>query len=97
MSSDDVNAYLREATGGDFTAKDFRTWAATKLAAEALQRLAHFESETEAKRNVLAVIDEVARKLGHTRAVCRRSYVHPRVIGSYLAGRPNGKAARVAA
>jgi DNA topoisomerase-1 len=86
VTSDDVNGYLRETTGDDFTAKDFRTWAGTLLAACALREVARFESETEAKRNVLAAIDSVARKLGHTRAVCRRAYVHPAVIDTYLEG-----------
>jgi DNA topoisomerase-1 len=86
VTSDDVNGYLRETTGEDFTAKDFRTWAGTLLAACALRDAARFESETEAKRNVLAAIDSVARKLGHTRAVCRRAYVHPAVIDTYLDG-----------
>jgi DNA topoisomerase-1 len=86
VTSDDVNGYLRETTGDDFTAKDFRTWAGTLLAACALREVARFESETEAKRNVLAAIDSVARKLGHTRAVCRRAYVHPAVIDTYLDG-----------
>ena len=87
VTSDDVNAYLREAAAGDFTAKDFRTWAATSLALRALRTLTAFESETEAKRNVNAAIDQVARKLGHTRAVCRQSYVHPGVIQAYLDGK----------
>jgi DNA topoisomerase I len=86
VTSDDVNEYLRDASGEDFTAKDFRTWAATVLAACALREAAAFESETEAKRTLVAAIDQVARKLGHTRAVCRRSYVHPAVIDTYLAG-----------
>ena len=86
VTSDDVNGYLRETTGEDFTAKDFRTWAGTVLAACALRDLARFESETEAKRNVVAAIDSVAKKLGHTRAVCRRAYVHPAVIDTYLDG-----------
>ncbi|MGI0017471.1 MAG: DNA topoisomerase IB, partial [Nitrosotalea sp.] len=86
VTSDDVNSYLRETTGADFTAKDFRTWAGTLLAACALRDVARFESETEAKRNVLAAIDSVARRLGHTRAVCRRAYVHPAVIDTYLEG-----------
>jgi DNA topoisomerase-1 len=86
VTSDDVNDYLRETTGEDFTAKDFRTWAGTLLAACALRDLTRFESETEAKRNVLTAIDAVARKLGHTRAVCRRAYVHPAVIDTYLEG-----------
>lgn len=86
VSSDDVNQYLREVTGGEFTAKDFRTWAATVLAARALRELATFESESEAKRNVIAAIDQVARSLGHTRAVCRRSYVHPGIVESFMEG-----------
>jgi DNA topoisomerase-1 len=91
VTSDDVNAYLREASGADYTAKDFRTWAGTTLAAEALRELSGFESEAEARRNVIAAIDEVARKLGHTRAVCRGSYVHPGVIDSYLHGKVSGR------
>jgi DNA topoisomerase-1 len=85
VTSDDVNGYLREASGEDFTAKDFRTWAATVLAACAL-RAVKFESETEAKRNVVTAIDDVARKLGHTRAICRKAYVHPAVLDSYVEG-----------
>jgi len=88
VTSDDVNQYIREIAGEDFTAKDFRTWAGTVLAACALREAAGFDSESEAKRNVVAAIDSVARKLGHTRAVCRRAYVHPAVIASYLAGQP---------
>jgi len=87
VTSDDVNDYLREVSGEDFTAKDFRTWAGTVLAACALREVAGFESETEAKRRVVEAIDSVARKLGHTRAVCRRSYVHPAVIDMYMDGR----------
>ena len=84
VSSQDVNEYLRETSGADYTAKDFRTWAGTVLAALTLRDAKSFESETEAKRNVVAAIDKVARRLGNTRAVCRRSYVHPAVIDSYL-------------
>jgi len=87
VSSDDVNQYLRDVTGEEFTAKDFRTWAGTVLAAGALREAAGFESETEAKRKVVIAIDQVARKLGHTRAVCRRSYIHPVVIDTYMDGR----------
>jgi DNA topoisomerase-1 len=86
VTSDDVNSYLRETSGEDFTAKDFRTWAGTVLAACALRDLARFESATEAERNVVEAIDGVARKLGHTRAICRRAYVHPAVIDTYLDG-----------
>ena len=88
VTSDDVNEYLRDAAGGDYSAKDFRTWAGTVLAACALREAASFESETEARRKVVAAIDRVARKLGHTRAVCRKAYVHPAVIAAYMAGQP---------
>ena len=84
VSSEDVNDYLRESTGADYTAKDFRTWGGTVLAAVSLRALEGFESEAEAKRNVVVAIDRVARRLGNTRAVSRRSYVHPAVIDSYL-------------
>ena len=86
VSSDDVNNYLRETTGADYTAKDFRTWAGTVLAAAALRELEGFESDAEAKRNVVQALDRVARRLGNTRAVARRSYVHPAVLDSYLDG-----------
>ncbi|MGH7762440.1 MAG: DNA topoisomerase IB [Candidatus Dormibacteraceae bacterium] len=86
VHSDDVNQYLQAVSGGDYTAKDFRTWSATVLATSALRDTARFESDAEAKRNVVAAIDSVARRLGHTRAVCRRAYVHPRVIDTYLDG-----------
>jgi DNA topoisomerase I len=86
VSSHDVNQYLRETTGADYTAKDFRTWAGTVLAAAALRELEGFESEAEAKRNVVQAIDRVAKRLGNTRAVARRSYVHPAVLDSYFDG-----------
>ena len=95
VNSDDVNTYLREASGAEYTAKDFRTWAGTSLALEALRGLPGFESESEGRRNVIAAIDEVARKLGHTRAVCRRSYVHPGVIDAYLQGKVSGRGGRL--
>src|SRR5919198_3719255 len=84
VESDDINEYLREISGQDFTAKDFRTWAGTVLAACALEGLEAFESETEARRNVVQAIDSVAEQLGNTRVVCRRCYVHPAVIDAYL-------------
>jgi len=87
VESADVNDYLREATGEDFTAKDFRTWAGTVLAACELGRRGLADSEAEAKRNVVAAVKAVAGRLGNTQAVCRRCYVHPAVIDSYLAGR----------
>lgn len=94
VSSQDVNDYLRETTGEDYTAKDFRTWAGTVLAAVALREVESFESETEAKRNVVAAIDRVAKRLGNTRAVCRRSYVHPAVLDSYMDGSLGRRLAR---
>ena len=86
ISSEDVNDYIRLTCGEDYSAKDFRTWAGTVLAAAALGGLPEVESEYEAKRNVVKAIDRVAKRLGNTRAVCRRSYVHPAVVDSYLDG-----------
>ena len=86
VGSQDVNDYVREAAGGDFTTKDFRTWAGTVLAARALQELRQAVTETGAKRNVVAAIDQVARRLGNTRDVSRKCYVHPAVLESYLDG-----------
>lgn len=84
IGSSDVNDYLREASGRDFTAKDFRTWAGTALAAEALQEFKEFDSQAAAKRNVTRAIERVARRLGNTKTVCRKCYVHPAVIDAYL-------------
>jgi len=86
IDSDDVNAYLREAAGEDFTAKDFRTWAGTILAARELAAFEPHASETEAKRDLVAAIDVVARRLGNTRAICRRCYVHPAIVAAYFDG-----------
>jgi len=86
INSADVNDYLREIAGDDFTAKDFRTWAGTVLAALALQEFKAFDSQAEAKRNVMSAIRRVAEKLGNTPAVCRKGYIHPRVIDAYLQG-----------
>ena len=86
ISSDDVNAYLRETTGRGMTAKDFRTWAGTMLAARELRDLGPAESHRGAERNIIRVIDAVAKRLGNTRAVCRKYYVHPVVFDAYLAG-----------
>jgi DNA topoisomerase I len=83
VDSSDVNEYLREITGQDFTAKDFRTWAGTVLAALALRAVETWETETQAKKNVVDAIAQVAKKLGNTRAVCRRCYVHPAVLEAY--------------
>jgi DNA topoisomerase-1 len=86
VESDDVNAYIRDAAGADFTAKDFRTWAGTVLAAWALQELGEYASQTQAKRHVVEAVESVARHLGNTPAVCRRCYVHPEVISAHLDG-----------
>jgi DNA topoisomerase-1 len=86
IKSEDVNAYLRSASGIDCTAKDFRTWAGTVAAASALSQFDVFRSPTEANRNVSQAMALVAKRLGNTKAVCRRCYVHPGVIDAYLAG-----------
>ncbi|HTD66225.1 MAG TPA: DNA topoisomerase IB [Candidatus Limnocylindria bacterium] len=84
VTSSDVNDYLREITGAGFTAKDFRTWAGTVLAAQALQSTAAFKTEKQARRNIKQAIDMVAEKLGNTPAVCRKCYVHPSLLDGYL-------------
>jgi DNA topoisomerase I len=86
VESADVNAYLREITGQDFTAKDFRTWAGTVLAARALQACQTFDSQAQGKRNIVQAIESVARKLGNTKAVCRKCYVHPHILHAYMEG-----------
>jgi DNA topoisomerase-1 len=86
IESDDVNAYIREASGGDFTAKDFRTWAGTVLAARFLRQVEPEASEREVKSQVTRAIEQVAEQLGNTPAVCRKSYVHPAVIEAFQAG-----------
>jgi DNA topoisomerase-1 len=86
ISSDDVNAYLREITGRDITAKDFRTWAGTMLAAKELCAMGPAKSRREAERNMVRAIDAVAKRLGNTRAVCRKYYVHPGLVLAYLQG-----------
>jgi DNA topoisomerase-1 len=86
VDSADVNKYLRDISGQDFTAKDFRTWAGTVLAAKALAEVAKFTSNTEAKRNVVTAIESVAKKLGNTKAVCRKCYIHPAILDAYMDG-----------
>jgi DNA topoisomerase-1 len=86
VDSADVNEYLQELTGEEFTAKDFRTWAGTVLAAEALGECGPAASRTQARRNVVRAVATVARRLGNTPAVCRNCYVHPAVIDAYLEG-----------
>ncbi|RYY63319.1 MAG: DNA topoisomerase IB [Chitinophagaceae bacterium] len=78
-----VNQYIKDATGGDFTAKDFRTWAGTLNALRAFSALGPADNESDCKKNTLAVLDEVSHKLGNTRTVCRKYYVHPGVIRLY--------------
>ncbi len=86
VGSQDVNAYLREIAGEDFTAKDFRTWAGTVLAAIALREFEEVTHEAQAKKNILSAIEAVAKMLGNTPAVCRKCYIHPEVLDSYLVG-----------
>jgi DNA topoisomerase-1 len=86
VTSADVNAYLKEITGMEVTAKDFRTWAGTVLAAMALHEFEAFDSDAKAKKNVRAAIERVAAKLGNTPTVCRKCYVHPEILNTYLGG-----------
>jgi len=86
VDADDINQYLRRITERDVTAKDFRTWAGTMLAAAALREIGPASSEKQAKANVVRAIDQVAKRLGNTRAVCRKYYVHPALIGAYMEG-----------
>ena len=86
VESADVNAYLREVLGEDFSAKDFRTWAGTVSAARALVIQGQCETAAEAKRNINSCVKAVAGILGNTAAVCRSAYIHPAVIEAYSAG-----------
>jgi DNA topoisomerase-1 len=86
VDSTDVNDYLRQITGEDYTAKDFRTWSGTVLAAMALQEFEKFDSAAQAKKNVVRAIESVAERLGNTPSVCRKCYVHPAVLDAYLKG-----------
>jgi DNA topoisomerase-1 len=86
LTSGDVNDYLKRITGQNFTAKDFRTWAGTVLCATALEELKAAESQGLAKKNVLTAVEAVAGVLGNTRAVCRKSYIHPGVVDAYMDG-----------
>jgi DNA topoisomerase-1 len=101
VGSEDVNAYLKEITGQEFTAKDFRTWAATVLAASALAAREAGGSRRARSRTVMRAIECVAARLGNTPSICRKSYVHPSVIAFFLdgslAGRMRGPAQREAA
>lgn len=83
IDSGKVNAYIKEATGGDFSAKDFRTWAGTLSALRALKGLATAATEADLKKNVVQALEEVSKKLGNTRTVCKKYYVHPGIIRLY--------------
>ena len=84
--ADDVNSYLRQITRRDVTAKDFRTWMGTMLAAASLRDMGPTPTKREAEHNVLCAIDRTAERLGNTRAVCRKYYIHPALIEAYLEG-----------
>jgi DNA topoisomerase-1 len=86
IGSADVNEYLREIAGEEFSAKDFRTWAGTVLAAMVLREFDKFETKAQAKKNLVQAIERVASRLGNTPAVCRKCYIHPVVMDSYLQG-----------
>ncbi|HWQ12959.1 MAG TPA: hypothetical protein VNL77_09170 [Roseiflexaceae bacterium] len=86
IGSDDVNAYLREIAGEEFTAKDFRTWVGTVLAAKTLQAIGGAETKAETKRKIKEAIESVAERLGNTPTICRMCYVHPLVLEAYLDG-----------
>jgi len=86
IGSEDVNEYLREISGEEITAKDFRTWAATTLAAETLAELERFDTQAAAKKSVVQAVESVAKRLGNTPAICRKCYIHPAVFEGYLDG-----------
>jgi DNA topoisomerase I len=86
IESSDVNEYLRDITGEDFTSKDFRTWAGTVLAAQLLKDFEAFDSDAQAKRNIVEAVEAVAKRLGNTKAVCRKCYIHPAILETYFDG-----------
>jgi DNA topoisomerase-1 len=89
IASEDVNAYLRDITGKEITAKDFRTWAGTKLAVVALRHIGSFENKGASKKNVLRAVEAVAKMLGNTPAICRKCYIHPAVLEGHAEGALN--------
>ncbi len=95
VSSADVNDYLRTIAGADVTAKDFRTWAGTVLAAMALRDLQPAPTAADAKRNIGSALKAVAGRLGNTPAICRKCYVHPEVLAAYLDGKLSALLARL--
>ena len=86
VQAEDVNAYLQDVTGQEITAKYFRTWAGTMLVAEALRKTGPAKTKREAERNIVAAVDLTAKRLGNTRSVCRKYYIHPALIEAYLEG-----------
>jgi DNA topoisomerase-1 len=86
VTSADVNAYLKAITGSDITAKDFRTWAGTVMAALALQEFEAFDTQATQKKNLKAAIERVASRLGNTPTICRKCYIHPEIFASYAEG-----------
>jgi DNA topoisomerase I len=86
VTSADVNAYLKEITGREITAKDFRTWAGTVLAALALQEFEQVDTKATQKKNIKAAIERVSARLGNTPTICRKCYVHPEVLNAYVEG-----------
>jgi DNA topoisomerase-1 len=84
VDSSDVNEYLREIAGSEFTSKDFRTWAGTVLAARALQEFESFDSDVQAKKQIVRAIESVSKRLGNTKTVCRQCYIHPAILDAYL-------------
>lgn len=86
VEAGDVNDYLRDATGAEITAKDFRTWAGTMITAQLLRDMGPADTVREAERNIVQAIDQTAARLGNTRTVCRKYYIHPGLIAAYLDG-----------
>lgn len=86
VTSADVNAYLKEITGREITAKDFRTWAGTVMAALALQEFEAFDTKATQKKNLKAAIERVSSRLGNTPTICRKCYIHPEVLNAYVEG-----------
>jgi DNA topoisomerase-1 len=84
VTSSDINSYLKEVSGAEITAKDFRTWSGTVMAALALSECDKFDSEADAKRNIRSAIESVSARLGNTPTICRKCYIHPEIFNSYL-------------
>jgi len=86
LRSDDVNAYIQEQVGEQFSAKDFRTWHGTVLAALSLHELQKFDTRAAAKKNIRQAIQRVAARLGNTPTICRKCYIHPEILTTYVEG-----------